>query len=146
MENRDGSVVLVSTHMCSFACVQKMSPHIKSGTGDGLCTALVTRFLTGRGETIHRYIGASRYFVYNTIHRYKYENIDTKRYDFAVKNTRATWRVPREVVNATPVSLVQHTHRAAEQRSWISVIIFTIFQRKRCNVLWRISSLGNVGT
>ena len=98
-----------------------------------------------RGEMIHRYIGASRYFVYDTIHRYKYENIDTKRYDFAVKDTRATWRVPREVVNATPASLVQHTRHTAEQCSWISVI-FTIFQRKRCNILWRTSSLGNVGT
>ena len=99
-----------------------------------------------RGETIHRYIGASRYFVYDTIHWYKYENIDTKRYDFAVKDTRATWRMPREVVNATLASLVQHTHHVAEQRSWISVI-FTIglFQRKRCNVLWRTGSLGNVG-
>ena len=78
--------------------------------------------VTDRGEMIHLDIGASRYFVYDTIHRYKYENIDTKRYDFAVKDTRATWRVPREVVNAMPALLVQHTRHAAEQRSWISVI------------------------
>ena len=110
-----------------------------------LCLRVMTDITISRGEMIHRYIGASRYFVYDTIHRYKYENIDTKQYDFAVKDTRATWRVPRKVVNAKPASFVQYTPHAAEQRSWISVI-FTIFQRKHCNILWRTSSLGNVGT
>ena len=88
------------------------------------CCALIPDY-NPRGETVHRYIGASRYFVYDTIHWYKYENIDTKRYDCAMKDTRATWRVPRKVVNAMPASLLQHTRYAAEQHSWISVI-FTI--------------------
>ena len=78
---------------------------------------------------VKRYIDISVHRDILCTIRYKYENIDTKRYDFAVKDTRATWRVPRKVVNAKPASFMQNTSHAAEQRSWISVI-FTIISKK----------------
>ena len=102
----------------------------------------------------HQWLGVKRYIDISVHHDIlctiwyiatNMKNIDTKRYDFAVKDMHTTWRVSREVVNATLASLGQHTCHMAEQHSWISVI-FTIFQRKCCNSLCKTSSLGIVGT